>query len=586
MGRAVKGRRKVPPARMTRAQLLAECRRIRRDANLTLRQREQELEIHKREMEAQADTLVESHQVIDASLKRYAALFEGAPIGYVTHDGHGQVQDINEAGLKLLGRRREEVVGRLLVLFLRPEDRRRFVSHLAQVRRARGEVIGTEVALRNEDRDDVLVQVVSRGQTLVNGEETQYLSAITDLRDRSRIEEALRGSEEQLRERTLQAEQRAVLLRALATELTRAEQKERRRIAAVLHDHLQQLLVSARIKLGIARRQTLDEKTRNSLLETDQLLGDTIKASRSLAISLSPPVLYDAGLVSALEWLARWFMEKHGLKVRLHVDPGVEPLEEGLRVFVFDALRELLLNVVKYAGVTEADLRLQLQEEDRLRAIVEDRGRGFDPAGAWQKSVSDHFGLVSLSERLRLLDSSLEIDSAPGCGARVGFLLPIPQAGALPASSSREMARAEHPQAPGLPEDTDRPIRVLIVDDHAILREGLASVLAEEDDIEIVGQAADGAEAVAMARKHRPDVVVMDVTLPVFTGIEATRVIRSEMPGVHVIGLSMHEEEDMAAAMAEAGASLYLTKGGQANILITSIRAVARTPAPQSPPVC
>jgi PAS domain S-box-containing protein len=583
----VKSERRVALEKMTRAQLITECRRVRRECLQTLRLRGQELEVYKREMEAQADTLLESHQVIDASLKRYAALFDGAPVGYVTHDGHGQVHDINEAGLRLLDREREEVVGRLLMLFVNPQDRRRFVSHLTRCRRARGNVVSTEVALQNGDADGVLVQIVSRGQPIRDAEKWQYLSAMTDLRDRSRIEEALRHSEEQLRERTLQAEQRAVLLRALATELTRAEQKERRRIAAVLHDHLQQLLVSARIKLGIARRRTLDEKTRSSLVETDQLLGDTIKASRSLAISLSPPVLYDAGLVPALEWLARWFLEKHGLKVRLHLDPGVEPLEEGLRVFVFDALRELLLNVVKHAGAHEADLRLQLENDDRLRAIVEDRGRGFDPAGSWQHGVSDHFGLVSLSERLRLLDSSLEIHSSPGRGSSVGFLLPIPQVGvAIPAATSPGAALAEgEGQAP--PHgDSDRSIRVLIVDDHAILREGIASVLAEEEDIEIVGQAADGAEAVEMTRKLRPDVVVMDVTLPVFTGIEATRVIRSEMPHVHVIGLSMHEEEDMAAAMTDAGASLYLTKGGQANILITSIRAVARSSAPQSPPVC
>jgi DNA-binding NarL/FixJ family response regulator len=118
-------------------------------------------------------------------------------------------------------------------------------------------------------------------------------------------------------------------------------------------------------------------------------------------------------------------------------------------------------------------------------------------------------------------------------------------------------------------------IRILLADDHQILREGLASLLSEEPDMEIVGEAGDGHEAIELARLTRPDVVLMDVTMPRLDGIQATRQITAEMSGVAVIGLSMHEEEDMALAMRSAGAVAYLSKGGPSEALIAAIRSTA-----------
>lgn len=115
-------------------------------------------------------------------------------------------------------------------------------------------------------------------------------------------------------------------------------------------------------------------------------------------------------------------------------------------------------------------------------------------------------------------------------------------------------------------------VRVLLADDHKILREGLTSLLSAVSGIEIVGQAADGAEAVKLALELKPDVVVMDVTMPKLNGVEATRRILNQMPGVRIIGLSMHSEADMAFPMREAGACAYLTKGGPAGALVDAIR--------------
>ena len=118
-----------------------------------------------------------------------------------------------------------------------------------------------------------------------------------------------------------------------------------------------------------------------------------------------------------------------------------------------------------------------------------------------------------------------------------------------------------------------RRIRVLLADDHQVMRNILALVLGDEPDIEVVGEAADGAMAVDLASEIHPDIIVMDVTMPRLNGIDATRRITSAMPEVHVIGLSMHARDDMAASMLRAGACAYLSKDGPTEDLLAAIRA-------------
>ncbi|MDR5709761.1 MAG: response regulator transcription factor [Armatimonadota bacterium] len=119
-------------------------------------------------------------------------------------------------------------------------------------------------------------------------------------------------------------------------------------------------------------------------------------------------------------------------------------------------------------------------------------------------------------------------------------------------------------------------IRVLIADDHGIVRDGIRMILSSQEDIEVVGEASTGREAVELARRMQPDVVLMDISMPDMNGIEATRRIREEMPSVQVLGLTMHEEENYVFQMLKAGGAGYVLKRAAAEDLVTAVRAAAR----------
>lgn len=120
-----------------------------------------------------------------------------------------------------------------------------------------------------------------------------------------------------------------------------------------------------------------------------------------------------------------------------------------------------------------------------------------------------------------------------------------------------------------------RPVSVLLVDDHPLVRQGLHAVLDAADDIAVAGEAGDGRAAVALAAQLQPDVVIMDLQLPELHGIDATREIVAARPGTAVLVLTMFEDDDMVFSAMSAGASGYLLKGADGVDIITAVRAAA-----------
>ncbi len=379
----------------------------------------------------------------------------------------------------------------------------------------------------------------------------------------------------------------ASLLQRLTMELTQAEQRDRQQLAKTLHDHLQQLLVGAKFNLNILRGQIQDTNQRGSLDQVNELLDESVTASRSLTQDLSPPVLKDGSLTQILHALARWAKDKHNLEVRVNGDEQADSQCQEVRVLLFQAVRELLLNVIHHAKVDGATVTLTRAGTDIIHLTVADDGVGFDPAALNDNNKPPAgFGLFGIRQRLELLGGSMEIDAKPGRGARVTLQTPVSPAFATPPSTAApQQATAVPPAAqPPAAADTTKVIRVLLADDHAVVRNGLARLLQIQPDIEVVGQAADGLQVVQMALRLEPDIILMDVSMPYLSGVDVTRRLTQQMPGISVIGLSMHAQEDVAASMTAAGAAAYLTKTAPPETLIAAIRRCAARHDPSGDP--
>ncbi|MCE5278048.1 MAG: chemotaxis protein CheB [Planctomycetaceae bacterium] len=403
----------------------------------------------------------------------------------------------------------------------------------------------------------------------------RLLLTIEDITQRESDSQSLNDLNASLAERTSLAEQRAGQLRTLAAELAHTEQRERERLARLLHDNLQQLLVGAKFQLGAVRPKVQDARVGKALDAIESLLTQSLDTSRSLTAELSPTILYEAGLHAALPWLARQMHATQGLSVETHMNAAVEMDEEGIAVLLFAAVRELLLNVLKHAGVNEAEVTLDHVQDDLVRVTVSDIGSGFDPTKVQaDQGTGSGLGLFGLQQRLEHVGGSCRIDSAPGQGTRVTLTAKL---GPPRRESGRPIVAAHELEAAAAPQAQDGQIRVLLVDDHAIVRQGLAGILNHERDIKVVAEASSGEEAIEQALRHRPDVIIMDISMPGMSGIEATGKIVAEQPAARIIGLSMYAQDDRFAEMRQQGAVAYVCKGAPSDDLLAAIRAAAGT---------
>jgi two-component system response regulator NreC len=128
-------------------------------------------------------------------------------------------------------------------------------------------------------------------------------------------------------------------------------------------------------------------------------------------------------------------------------------------------------------------------------------------------------------------------------------------------------------------------IRILLADDHTLLRNGIRALLEDEQDITVVGEAEDGREAVRLAIQLKPNVVLMDIAMPLLNGLEATRQIKRELPEIKILVLTMYDHEEYFREMLEVGASGYIIKRAAANELVAAIRAVYHGEAVLSPAI-
>jgi PAS domain S-box-containing protein len=486
----------------------------------------------------------------------------------------------------MLGYQPEEMIGRSIFDFMDQEDHvlagSKFESRKQNIRETH------EQRLIRKDGATIWVIPSAVPMKDKDGRFAGSLGLMTDITERKKMEDELRQSRTELelhvQERTNELSQtvrtlheRSEQLRRMTAELTLAEQRERQRLSAILHDGLQQILVGAKYRLAFVGRSQDVHRATDDVAE---LIDDAIETSRTLTAELSPPILLQGDLLSALEWLARWMHDKHEIDVHLTAREKIKPLTEELFLLLFQAARELLFNVVKHAGVRTASIEVNQRDEQILMRVV-DEGSGFDPSQLRTKGgQTGGIGLFGISERVSYIGGCLEIDSAPGRGSR--FTLTVPLSAVIaepdrrPTEKQVQVSVAISPQLESKPTSGEKRIRIMLVDDHMVMRQGLAGLIGGEPDLEVVGQASDGKSAVNLVRDIQPDVVLMDIGMPGVDGIQATRIIRKEFPKIRVIGFSMFQEPEQEAAIRNAGAVDYLTKSGPAEAVIEAIRACVR----------
>lgn len=361
-------------------------------------------------------------------------------------------------------------------------------------------------------------------------------------------------------------------LQSLAIQLRKADELARQRLATELHDNLAQTLALCQMKLASLSRATTPSIA-TGIAPVTGLLKEALAVTRQLMSDLQPPTLGgDGDLAAAVQWVTAK-LRRHGLTVRVVDDGRQKLLDSDVLRIAHQSLHELLFNVLKHAQATEATVRLR-RIGGYLAIQVKDRGAGFQMKGKQAPTQEGGFGLFNLREQLRTIGGHIRVSSVPGRGSRVTILLPLRTLSAVATPAGHQKDQTAAAAMAGSAEDQSVHIRILLVDDHQIMRQGLRNMLESEPGFEIVAEAMDGEMAVELAVSVHPDVVLMDINMPKLNGVEATRRIKHRFSDIAVIGLSMHEDPKLEQLMYEAGASVYLSKGTAFNIVCDTIRQV------------
>ncbi len=358
----------------------------------------------------------------EEQLRFLSSITENTSEAVIVTDADFAITYINKVGEKFFGYTLEELKGKTPEVFNAEPRARQIQKELYKIVATGKSHMGESL---NRRKDGSTFYCEYKVMPLVNsvGEIYAYSSVQRDISERKEAEVKLLAYQEQLR--------------ALTLELTLVEERERRRIAAELHDQIGQNLALCKLKVAALEKGMSREKVKSELSALRRLLEVSIQGARSLIFDLSPPVLYELGFQAALEWLAEWIGEQYQIPVEFESRGSGEFLEADRQVILFQVVRELLVNVGKHSQASRAKVILSLEERS-LNIQVNDDGQGFDASQIYDaKAQKGGFGFFSMRERLNYLGGGIDVKSKPGKGTQI--VLTVPQ-GTPPLAGKREDA--------------------------------------------------------------------------------------------------------------------------------------------------
>lgn len=333
-------------------------------------------------------------------------------------DQSGQFTYVSPVIVKILGFDSEEIVGlKSLFDFCSYNGNTETKELLADIFARRENFTGNEILCSHKNGEKVWLTI--SGFPILDGNNNfaGYIGVNHDITRRREAEEANKKHLEKINEYQKK-------LKNLYYELTVAEEKERRKIAEYLHDGLGQIISIASIKLSAIARGELPPAVKKTLEESSELLREAIGETRELVYDLSPPVLYELGLIAAIKWKLEQVEKKFGVVTVFQSYENSIGLVTDIKVLLFRIVCELLNNAIKHSGADLIKVKIQKNLKNITIMVIDD-GNGFDFSQGMNLSDLGGFGLFSIKERLDFLQGSLLIKSQPSKGTEIIATVPI-----------------------------------------------------------------------------------------------------------------------------------------------------------------
>jgi two-component system, NarL family, sensor kinase len=494
----------------------------------------------------------------------YRLMVETIDEGAATLADDGTVLYANRSFAEIFEVPLEKFIGARLNDFVFGEDRELLATLIAD---ANNNIVRGEIRL---DRRRQRPRTIRLTLSPVREQGAHSICVVaTELTELIATNEALRVSE--------------VSLRQLSARLLKLQDEERRRIARDLHDTTGQKIAVLSMTLDRLAKLVDSKKTevKEALLESRDVVGKIGEEIRTLSYLLHPPLLDECGLGSAVLWYIEGFKKRSGIELNVTIDEKLVRLSIDAETALFRVLQESLTNVHRYSGSASADIHI-FESAGHVHLEIVDYGKGIRAGtdrSAFTGSPTLGVGIPGMRERVRQLGGQLDVDFGTE-GTRVHASLPAE----APLSETSLEESTARPESVLFSQDGDTSVdqgrrtdtrkRILIADDHEVTRRGLRGLVESQEDWAVCGEAIEGQEAISKTRELNPDLLILDVSMPGISGVEAALQILKDDPSVKILFFTMHDSPQMLREIANVGARGYVAKANAGKDLVEGVRAV------------